>query len=235
MKILLVVGLLSLALASCKVDSAVVEAPASSVASAINFHIAIRESNISFGGKNVKMGQSLDDWKKAVPGTPRCTDEQIAPLMCTWDNVGLQVGTDDGLKNVKFASLFLLVPTIDPDPLPPLPDGSPAGVSTVARPPQKPFTGRLQLDGVDITAKLPFSNVRSSIDRRRNVRCGSRDCSIPHGKFGNGAQIFFELDGRSESDNCTDGTFASERERKMKMPIAFDSKTGNPNAMTEYT
>jgi hypothetical protein len=163
--------------------------------------IVINGSSIAFVGNKVQLGDSLSSWKKAVPGTPRCTDGKSPPIICTWDQIGLEVGSDDTKTSVEFASLFLLVPTVDTDPPPNNPDGTPATASTAALPPRVPFSGRLKLDGMEITAATPFAHVRSGIDKTRNVRCGSLDCSGPHGKFGEQAKIFFELRGRSETES----------------------------------
>ena len=194
-------ALLSLTLvAACNVDSAVLETSTTEKFAPAKMDISMKGSSIAFDGNPVQLGQSLLSWKKAIPAAIRCTDERVLPVMCTWDQIGLQVGTDDSGKNVKFASLFLLDPKIDLEPLPSLPDGTPAGVSHVPLPPKFPFLGRLQLDGVDITRNKQFSQVRDSIDKGRRVRCRISDCSLPHGSFGNGAQIFFELDGSSETN-----------------------------------
>ena len=197
------VGILTCALVVCDVGSAVRAAPSSSNPSGNKLIVVMSGSTIAFNGAKVQLGQSIASWKNAVPGVPRCTDAMKSPVMCTWDEIGLEVGTDDSLKNVKFANIFLTVPEVDTDPLPPSPDGSPASPSTVTLSPQRPFTGRLQLDGIDIGSKTSFSRLRASIAKDRNVRCGSRDCSSPHGRFGEGAKIFFELDGVRETDTIT--------------------------------
>ena len=208
------IGLVSFALVACNVDSAILGAPSSSAPPADKSGIVMTGASIAFDGNKVQLGQSLATWKKTVPGTPRCTSERVSPVMCTWDQLGLQVGTDDGLKNVEFASLFLVRHQADTEPLPPRPDGSPARVSTVTPRPEKPFSGRLQLDGVEITPKTQFSKVRASIDQSRNVRCRLHDCSLPHGSFGNGTQIFFELNGRSEADTIVRIGFAHASEHR---------------------
>jgi hypothetical protein len=193
-------ALVALFLAACNVDAPVVAAPSLSVKAAGAPDIVMSGSSIAFSGNKVRLGESLSSWKKAVPGTPRCTDGKSPPIICTWDQLGLEVGSDDAQTNVQFVSLFLRVPAVDTEPAPNNPDGTPAAVSTAALPPKLPFSGRLQLDGMDITARTAFAQVRSGIDKSRNVRCGSLDCSGPHGKFGAGAKIFFELDGRSDTD-----------------------------------
>lgn len=195
-----VVSLCFLSLVGCNVDAAVNNVSNSAVV-ANSYYIIMDGSSISFDGNKVQLGQSMVAWKRAIGSQPRCSDERRAPVVCTWDALGLEVGSDDGLKKVKFANLFLRVPDYNSDPLPLLPDGSPAGVSTASASPRYPFAGRLELDGVDITHKKPFREVRASIDQQRYVRCGFRDCSNPHGNFGGGAKIFFELDGRIENDS----------------------------------
>ncbi len=194
------IALVALFLAACNVDAPVVAAPSAPAKTAGTPDIVMSGSTIAFGGNKVQLGESLASWKKAVPGTPRCTDGKSPPIICTWDRLGLEVGSDDGQTKVQFASLFLRVPEVDTEPPPNNPDGTPAAVSTAALPPKLPFSGRLQLDGMEITAKTAFARVRAGIDTKRNVRCGSLDCSGPHGTFGDGAKIFFELDGRSDTD-----------------------------------
>jgi hypothetical protein len=194
------IALVALILTACNVDAPVAAAPSVPVKKAGAPEIVMSGSSIAFAGNKVQLGQSLASWKKAVPGTPRCSNGKSPPIICTWDQLGLEVGSDDALTNVQFASLFLRVPAVDTEPPPNNPDGTPAAVSTAALPPKLPFSGRLQLDGMAITAATAFAQVRSGIDQSRNVRCGSRDCSGPHGKFGDGAKIFFELDGRSDTD-----------------------------------
>ena len=197
------VGISSCALVVCDVGSAVREAPSFSNPSEKMLTVVMSGSTIAFNGAKVKLGEPMASWKKAVPGVPRCTDAMKSPVICTWDEIGLEVGTDDTLKNVKFANIFLTVPERDTDPLPPSPDGSPASPSTVTLSPRHPFVGRIQLDGIDIGSKTSFSRLRASIAKDRNVRCGSRNCSSPHGTFGEGAKIFFELDGVRETDTIS--------------------------------
>lgn len=163
-------------------------------------NIVISGSSLAFGRGKVQLGQSLAQWKEAVGGKSRCTDERVTPVMCTWDGIGLEVGTDESRKNVKFANIFLRVPQAATYPHPPRPDGSAPGRSAATPSPQSPFSGRLQLDRADISSKTSFKQARSLIDPRRNVRCGYLDCSSPQGSFGERAQIFFELDGRDEND-----------------------------------
>lgn len=197
------IALAALVLGACTVDTPVSAAPGSGAQAGAAPAIAMSGSSIIFAGNALQLGQPLSSWKKTVPGTPRCTDGKSPPVICTWDQLGLEVGTDDAQKNVQFASLYLHVAPVDTDPPPPNPDGTPATPSTAALPPKLPFSGRLQLDGMDITASTAFAQVRAGIDQTRNVRCGSRDCSSPHGKFGNGGKIFFELGGRSEMDTIS--------------------------------
>ena len=186
---------------ACNVESAILGPTVLGSPKVGALSIVISGSRIAFARGKVQLGQSLAHWKETIGGKPRCTDERVAPVMCTWDEIGLEVGTDDGLKNVKFANIFLRVPLAATYPPPSRPDGSPAGVTTATPSPRSSFPGRLQLDGADISSKTSFKHVRSSIDPRRNVRCGYRDCSSPHGRFGDRAQIFFELDGRDENNS----------------------------------
>lgn len=181
--------------ASHRATSAVNKAASMETAVAHAPGIQIEGDTITFAQGKVKIGDSMDAWRKAIPGVPRCTADPDPPAICTWDTLGIQLGTDKSLKNAEFFIVYLNLPVDDMQ--------SSAGADvgdTASRMPKAAFRGQFKIDGFSISSQTPFSDVRSGIAQKRNVRCGTLDCSSPHGRFGSDAKIYMRLVGRRAED-----------------------------------
>jgi hypothetical protein len=168
--------------------------------------IIIKGETITIDGKMVAIGGTLDSWKNALPGTPSClagdTQKRLQGL-CDWNNLGITLSTSP--SNLKLVSGIAIYVNLEPpDPyanlVRTLPNGKPAP------PPQKThpdhaFPGYLELDGYGIDAKTEFWEVRRSVDAKRNLHCGTLDCSHPGGYFSDLASLYLRLNSTSEHGN----------------------------------
>jgi hypothetical protein len=155
--------------------------------------LIIDGESIEFNGNIIKFGDSLKKWKEILASPARCTEDKLA-AECTWDNLGIQAGTENGgnKNNVKYINIH-----INQRP-PDFPTNSPSYYS-----PKNPFPGYLELDGFGIDAKTQFWEIRSSVNPKRNMRCGLRDCSHPGGGStdGKGSSIYMILNSKDDHGN----------------------------------
>ena len=148
--------------------------------------IAVNGSGITINGARVWLGDTLDAWKRVLGGTPTCYDAGLI-VSCVWHSNGLILGTGQADKTrVEFLKLHV---AIEP---PELGERSPSW-------PKSPFHGTLELDGVPIDANTEFRDLRRQVAPARELRCGGRDCGNPSAAFSDGANIYMNLAGRSES------------------------------------
>jgi hypothetical protein len=152
--------------------------------------IAVSGSEIRINGTTVWLGDTLDNWKRALGGTADCYDEGI--VICVWHANGFVLGTDGPDKTrVKFMTLHL---TIEPA----------APGERTASWPRSPFRGTFELDGVPIDSTTIFRDVRRQVPAARELRCGDRSCGHPIAAFSDGANIHIALVGRSEKSPILD-------------------------------
>ena len=96
--------------------------------------ISMKDDAIYFSDIRVQLGGTLESWKAAISAPPRCTKAKVGAILCIWDSLGLEVGTEQTQKTVKFVNLFISLPEdfTDPDT-----------VHYAGLPPQSPFSGKL--------------------------------------------------------------------------------------------
>ena len=184
---------LSLILIGCddqKSIAAVVDSPIQTIAKG-GISITMKDDAIYFLDKKVQLGGTLESWKAAISVPSRCTKAKVGTILCTWDSLGLEVGTEDTQKTVEFVNLYISFPEFLTDP---------NTVHYAALPPQSPFSGKLTFDGAVINQNTGFDEIRSKLNRNRNVRCGTLDCSTPHGTFSDRVLLFFHLKGTRKTD-----------------------------------
>lgn len=169
--------------------------------------IVIKGDQIFIGGTQLKVGESLARWKAVIGGGARC--EGSDSISCIWDQIGIEIGTYKNSPNLV-SGMQITLNIEPPDPLFPRP-----------RPeylPKYPFTGYLELDGYGIDAQTKFWEIRISADPKRNLRCNYRDCSHPHGRFSDAANLYLRLNSKREDGNVYEftisGTEAAETEPK---------------------
>ncbi|WP_426101346.1 hypothetical protein [Massilia sp. TSP1-1-2] len=153
--------------------------------------INIKDDGIYFSDTKVQLGGTLESWKAAISAPSRCTNAKVGTILCTWDSLGLEVGTEDTQKTVEFVNLYISIPEFLTDP---------HTVHYAALPPQSSFSGKLTFDGAVINPNTGFDEIRSKLNRNRNVRCGTLDCSTPHGTFSDKVLLFFHLKGTRKTD-----------------------------------
>jgi hypothetical protein len=148
--------------------------------------IAVSGSEIRINGTKVWLGNSMDEWKRVLGGTPTCYDAGLI-LTCVWHLNGLSVGTDHLDKTkVTFMNLHI---TIEP---PELGDRAPSW-------PKSAFHGTLELDGIRIVPETVFRDLRRQVPSIRELRCGGGDCGNPSAAFSDAASIYMNLATRSEN------------------------------------
>lgn len=165
--------------------------------------IEVRNAKIFVNERVLSLGDPLDAWLKAVPSTPRCNSSKSDATLCIWDDLGIAVGTSP--TNPTIAKFLNVSVNLEPaDPL--FPDRP--------RPfrPKQAFPGYLELDGYGIDAKTQFWEIRAKADPKRNLRCGSRDCSHPHGSFSDKANLYLRLNGATENSTLYEFTISADED-----------------------
>ena len=148
--------------------------------------IAVSGSDIKINGTTVWLGDTMDNWKRVLGGTPKCYDDG-GIVACVWHSNGLTLGTDHIDKTrVKFFNLHI---TIEPPEL---------GERAESWP-ESPFHGTLELDGIPIYPHTVFRDLRRQVASVRELRCGGSDCGNPSAAFSDEANIYMNLAGRSAS------------------------------------
>ncbi len=144
-----------------------------------------REGDITYNGKPLELGADIKDWEAIIGRGYRHRGDDKPPKLLAWDDLGIDVLTGyaaDDKDKVKQLTLYLNKRPKDPyegmvttrpdgTPIKPLPDFTP----------RQAFTGYLELDGFGIDAKTEFWEILTTANPARNLRCGLRDCSHPHG------------------------------------------------------
>jgi hypothetical protein len=163
--------------------------------------IIISGESIVVDGRRLRIGDSLETWKKALPGKPSCWGSDS--VNCSWDQLGIQVGTYRNAP-ARVTGISILLSKKPADPYVALPRYSPNGKlvpSPIDRGPKHPFPGYFELDGHGIDAKSEFWEVRANADPKRKLRCGTIDCSHPHGGFSDKASLYLRLNSADEYGN----------------------------------
>lgn len=172
--------------------------------------IIIRGSEISINGTRVSIGDPIASWRNTLTESPVCHENSVRTL-CVWDQLGIQVTT----QSIKNAAVLDFTVYQNIEPLAPwnpqLPDGSMMKAPPDYRPKQA-FPGYLELDGYGIDAKTQFWEIRAKADPKRNLRCGSRDCSHPHGGFSDKANLYLRLNGATENSTLYEFTISANED-----------------------
>lgn len=150
--------------------------------------IVLRDDELVFDGKALRIGQGLEEWDKVLPGSRRCEGVKVIRA-CVWDSIGFKVTMQvENPNKIGSVRIFLALP-------------DPSGYTVIL--PTKAFGGHLELDGFGVTAKTRFSEVRKSVRQERNIRCGLRECVSPHGALGKDTSIYFGLAEHNEHGSIT--------------------------------
>jgi len=152
--------------------------------------IIIDKSTIIVNGTQVWMGDSLENWKTALSGTPKCYFHKNSMAECVWHENGITIGTDrDDQSRVKFINLNINL------------HAPPDGIERLPTVPTASFKGYLELDGNAIRSTTEFRELLRASGPVRNLRCGGSDCAAPTGSFNDGASLYLNLNSRSVSGN----------------------------------
>jgi hypothetical protein len=159
--------------------------------------LILRESDIRFNGKLLRLGASIDEWHEILG--PKHRDDSSGNT-ATWDDLGIELVTArQDKKTVIQISIYMNLQPKDPYAglVTHEADGTPIKPTYDSKP-KKPFPGYLELDNVGIDAKSKFWEIRTQIGPSRNLRCGLRDCSHPHGSFSGAADLYMRLNSGDE-------------------------------------
>lgn len=160
--------------------------------------VAISRTGILINGKAAALGQSISDWKKILPGRPRCHRSVALPVfnLCTWDEFGLSL--EEYRTKVYLFRLSFVIPPLDklemnflkdPD-LPPEPDMRPAHT----------YTGRAEIDGYRIDAGTSFADAKQNIDPERELACDNdQNCTHSKGRYFDKQAHLYLVNSRSDA------------------------------------
>jgi hypothetical protein len=170
--------------------------------------IIVIKDKLLFEGKELRLGDSMDSWKKIIAGDPRCFQDK--PQFCVWDDTGLEIKTrGDQNKSITSFTIHFNFFNVGQN-------GNKYGVSSSPTPaeiydwlPHKVFNGYFELDGFGIDSSTQFRDVLSNVTNR-NLRCGTFDCSNPSGTFSEEADIYISLDSRRDSGRVKEFSLAKD-------------------------
>ena len=178
--------------------------------------IIIKGDQIFINGKSVAISQPINEWKKVLPKTAVCRER--VRVTCKWESLGIEVSTQS-ISNTAIYDFTIYFNLEPPDPYAGLvthrPDGTPVAPKKDYRP-KHPFPGYFELDGYGIDAKTEFWEIRASVDPERELRCGVRDCSHPHGGFSDKASLYLRLNRANEYGNLYEFTISGMEEAVPK-------------------
>ena len=160
--------------------------------------IILKEKSIYINGKPVAIGQTIEAWKKALPGKAIC-DTSSPRVRCVWDDLGIDIVTVSD-KNLAVSQFQIYFNRKQREPwtyATTRPDGTPATPPKDDRP-KHPYPGYFELDGFGIDAKTLFWEIRSAANPSRQLRCDLRSCSHPHGAFNDEAGLYLRLNRADE-------------------------------------
>ncbi|NGZ84942.1 DUF7738 domain-containing protein [Duganella aceris] len=159
--------------------------------------LILKDGRISLNDRRLVLGDSMQSWKKIIGDGSVC-GEQKWPKWCKWEALGIAIGTsmkrDD---RVEYVTVYLNKdPSQNEVDFPDLDkNGKPVPHPWIV---EGLFPGYLELDGFGIDRKTQFWEIRSSVNRTRDLRCGLRDCSHPVGALSETVGIFIKLTGNHE-------------------------------------
>jgi hypothetical protein len=130
--------------------------------------VTITRTHLLIDDKAVALGQPMSDWKKILPGTPRCYFIAKMINLCVWDEFGLRV--QEYRSTVYLFALYLVIPKVEEEL-----DEFSEPPSVKDKLPAHPYTGRLELDGYPISPQSTFAQVSGHIDPDRVLSCTKRD------------------------------------------------------------
>ena len=150
---------------------------------------------ITFDGKALRLGDSIDTWRQVLPKDASCKFSKggvLDPTICDWELLGISViGSLDKPAIAGQFEIYLNLEKVEPWMI----------ESGRASGPSKAFPGYLELDGYGIDNHTTFRELRAGVDARRELDCGIQDCSHPRGGGGgNRTHVTVRVDGRSERD-----------------------------------
>lgn len=158
--------------------------------------VSLKYGEILFDGRQLTLSRSLADWKRILGGGSECGEDVNPPIVCKWENLGIEVGTAQTSTNaVKFVTIHLQSEAGEF-----LSDAARSGKSEKQLPSyivKGQFSGNLELENYRIDQQTTFDEVQRSVSRTLNLRCDVRDCQFPHGSFNSVANIYVELNGGS--------------------------------------
>jgi hypothetical protein len=181
------------------------------------FHrsIILMKSTIKIDGKEVWLGDRIENWISTISGKARCSHKRNSLKLCVWDDMGLEIGTDlVDTTRVAFVNINLAFDqyTAPADRLPAAPTGL--------------FGGHLELDGFAFNATTQFRQVGLHADRMRELTCGGRSCGSPYGLFSEAARLYFRLDRGSDKGyvvRMSIDCFSTEKCAAL-IPVSKDQK-----------
>ncbi|ELX09930.1 hypothetical protein Jab_2c20140 [Janthinobacterium sp. HH01] len=175
--------------------------------------LVVKGSTITFNGKQLVLGQRIEQWQKIIGKGAVCARRNERPLWCKWDGLGIEIaGSFDhpaqvAQINVRFnrdadEGLYdLRARDAQGNPIDPI--WLSKGV----------FPGYLEFDGFGIDKHTRFWEIQANVDRQRNLRCGLLNCHQPHGTLGDTANVYMVLNSGDKYGELREFTITSGSEQ----------------------
>jgi hypothetical protein len=159
--------------------------------------LVLKDGKIYFNDKIVTLGESMQSWKKTI-GEGSVCGEKTWPQWCKWDALGITIGTSMKKNDrVEYLTVYF---NDDPSEN----DVNFPELDKNGKPIQSPwivkglFPGYFEFDSYGIDRKTKFWEIRSSVNRTHELRCGLRDCSNPIGALSEKVGIYMRLTSNNE-------------------------------------
>lgn len=175
--------------------------------------IILRDGVVSYDGKPLVLRRRIEEWRKIIGHGAVCSPANERPSWCKWDDLGIEItGSLGQPAQVVEMNLRLSRDTDEHtyDLRPHDAQGKPVVPIWLSK---GVFPGYFEFDGFGIDKHTRFWEIRGSVSRRHNLRCGLRDCHQPHGAFGPEANVYMVLNRDDEYGEVREFTITSASER----------------------
>jgi hypothetical protein len=159
--------------------------------------LVLKDGSIFFNERPLILGGSFESWKKVIGNGSVCGSESEWPKWCKWDALGIEIGSGTQKNDaVKFLNVHINPEVKDEVDFP--------DVDKNGRPIERPwivngvFPGYFEFDNFGIDRQTKFWEIRASVDRKHDLRCGLRDCSQPLGLLKTGVGMYLLLNRNDE-------------------------------------
>ena len=160
--------------------------------------LRIAGGTFNVNGVELRLGDDVARWRSVLGKESRVF--RGLSTVYVWDDKGVWVATTKRANAVIEVEITVNVEDLK--------ESMVKGRAPQA--PKRAYSGSLIFDGVRVSPTTAFRDIRAGADPQRNLRCGLRDCSHPHGGFGNDAELLVRLAGKSDQDKVLEMSFSKD-------------------------